>query len=100
MIIGNSTCVTDELRQKACFAGLRIAELWLLAGSQWLGRITTDPSGKILIICLPKIKDALCMTALGVTLRSLIVNSLSQKNATIESSQLWKGIYKKLTGAP
>lgn len=53
--------------------------------------ITTYPSGNMLIICFPKINDALCTIGPGLTLRSLIASSLSHMNATSDTAHDCRG---------
>nr|GFD54680.1 hypothetical protein [Tanacetum cinerariifolium] len=51
-----------------------------------------DPSGRMLTICFPRIREALCKIEPGLTLRSLIASSLSQRKPTRLTAQAWTGI--------
>ena len=76
IMMGISSWVTDEFRQNDCLSGFN----------------TADPSGKMLTICFPRMREALWRMAPGLTLRSLMANSLSHKKPTKPMSHACTGM--------
>lgn len=68
-----------------------------MASCKVYGLVKTYPSGNMLIICLPIIRDELCKILAGRTLFSEMASSLSKKVFVRSRNHPWSGSFEKFS---